>query len=167
MAQIKSGPFSYTQFFSLTVHVYSSHWISVISNRNSQASHPSIPGYDANKENRQILYVDANNLYGCAMMMPLPTGDFRWEGEEGVEKFDLSEWSDDGERGCILKIDARMPVYLHERMKMYPLAPERMSVKEEMLSETQKGILDQLKCEEMENGKAKKTRKVDVEEEIV
>ena len=77
----------------------------------------------------------------------IPTGDFGWMGDEGVEKFDLSEWSDYGERGCILKIDARMPVDLHERMKSYPLAPERMSVKEEKLSETQKGILDQLKCE--------------------
>ena len=64
--------------------------ISVISHRHSEANHPSIPGYDANKENKQILYVDANNLYGCAMMMPLPTGDFRWEDDEAVEKFDLS-----------------------------------------------------------------------------
>ena len=51
-------------------------------------------------------------------------------------------------------------------MKIYPLAPERMSVKEEMLSETQKNILDQLKREDVENGKTKKTRKVGVEEEI-
>ena len=134
--------------------------ISVISHRHSQANHPSIPGYDATKENKQILYVDANNLYGCAMMMPLPTGDFRWEDDEAVEKFDASEWPDDGERGCIVKIDARIPVDFHERMKSYPLAPKRMSVKEEMLSETHKGILDQLKCEEVENGKAKQIRKV-------
>ena len=112
------------------------------------------------------MVVDANNLYGCAIMLSLPTGDFEWLGDEGVENFDLSEWSDDGERGCILKIDARMPVELHERMKSYPLAPERMSVKEEMLSETQKDILDQLKCEEVEKGKAKKTRKMGLEEGI-
>ena len=63
--------------------------ISVISLRHSQANHPSIPGHDANKEN-------GNNLYGCDMM-PLPSGDFGWLGDEGVDKFDLSEWSDDGE----------------------------------------------------------------------
>ena len=65
-----------------------------------------------------------------------------------------------------MKIDARMPVELHERMKSYPLAPERMSVKEEMLFETQKSILDELKCEEVENGKARKTRKMGVERRV-
>ena len=51
-------------------------------------------------------------------------------------------------------------------MKSYPLAPERMCVKEEMISEYQKDILDQLKCEEVEKGKAKKTRKVGEEMEV-
>ena len=88
--------------------------ISVISHRHSQDNHPSsIAGYNENKENKQILYVDANNLSRCAMMMPLPTRE-------------------------------------------NPLAPERMSVKEEMLSDTQKSILDQLTCEKEERGEQRK-----------
>ena len=58
----------------------------VISHRHSEANLPSIPGYDEHKENYQILYVDANNLYAYAMMMPLPTGDFEWIGDEMRER---------------------------------------------------------------------------------
>ena len=38
-------------------------------------------GYDKEKEHSYISYLDANNLYGWAMVQPLPEGDFRWESE--------------------------------------------------------------------------------------
>ena len=93
--------------------------------------------------------------------MPLPTGDFERTEDEGVEKCDLSECSDGSERGCFLKIDAR---------ENEVVSTEWMSVNEEMLFETQKSILDQLKCigeqEEEEDVKAKKTGKAGAGEEI-
>ena len=48
--------------------------ISVISHRYSRSNHPTIPGYDEKQEKYQILYVDANNLYGCAMMRLVADG---------------------------------------------------------------------------------------------
>ena len=33
-------------------------------------------GHVVSDVNKQILYIDANNLYGWAMSQPLPTGDF-------------------------------------------------------------------------------------------
>ena len=51
------------QFIELGVHV----GVSVISHRH------------ATTDNDHVLsYVDANNLYGKAMSLPLPTGHFRW-----------------------------------------------------------------------------------------
>ena len=35
------------------------------------------PRYVESNENKQILYIDANNLYGWAMCQPLPTGDLK------------------------------------------------------------------------------------------
>ena len=32
--------------------------------------------YVKSDENKKILYIDANNLYGWAMSQPLPTGNF-------------------------------------------------------------------------------------------
>ena len=64
----------------------------------------------------------------------------------------MSTWGDEDERGCILKVDATVPVVLHDnKMKWYPLAPEKMCVKEDMLSETQKHVLDSMKKKKNED----------------
>ena len=34
--------------------------------------------YDSNKPSSYLMYVDANNLYGYAMIKKIPTGDFKW-----------------------------------------------------------------------------------------
>ena len=38
--------------------------------------------YDPNKSTKFIVYLDANNLYGWAMMKPLPIGGFKWMTED-------------------------------------------------------------------------------------
>ena len=52
--------------------------ISMVSKRHARANNPAVEGYDPEKPNSHILYLDANNLYGWAMSQALPTGDFCW-----------------------------------------------------------------------------------------
>src|SRR2546425_3354201 len=52
--------------------------VSCIMNRYGKANHPTLPDYDATKPNKFIMYLDMNNLYGRAMIDPLPVSDFRW-----------------------------------------------------------------------------------------
>jgi hypothetical protein len=40
---------------------------------------PALPIYNPAEPERQLLYLDANNLYGWAMSQPLPLGDYVWE----------------------------------------------------------------------------------------
>lgn len=83
----------------------------------------------------RIFYLDANNLYGKAMTMPLPTKDFRWMTEVEIEKFDpLRDIQVDSSRGFILEVDLEYPDYLHEKHNSFPLAAERLNINEEMLS---------------------------------
>ena len=35
--------------------------------------------YDKNKESSYIEYIDANNLFGCAMSQQLPVNGFKWK----------------------------------------------------------------------------------------
>ena len=43
--------------------------------------------YDPSKPRTWILYLDANNLYGCAMQQALPDGGYeRWEVGESLEE---------------------------------------------------------------------------------
>ena len=48
--------------------------ISMISTRHAQANNSSFPTtYDANLPKQNLIYLDANNLYGWAMSQSLPT----------------------------------------------------------------------------------------------
>ena len=103
-----------------------------------------VEGYDFSKPKSHILYLDANNLYGWAMSQPLPTGSFRWA-DDAAELNRLAETiadhPADSQEGYILEVDLEYPEELHETHNAYPLAPERMVVRKEWMSEYQHGLL--------------------------
>jgi hypothetical protein len=82
------------------------------------------------KRNPQsMLYVDANNLYGLAMMYPLPLRDFRWMTEEEIASFDpLQQCVTENGPGYILEVDLEYPESLHLKHNSFPLAPETMEL---------------------------------------
>ena len=53
--------------------------VSYISNRYSKANNKYLKSYDQKQEWRHIIYLDANNLYGYAMPIFLPTSGFKWK----------------------------------------------------------------------------------------
>ena len=77
--------------------------------------------YDSSQPSKYLMYLDANNLYGWAMMKPLPVGDFTW-----MEEKELKHWED---FPCILEVDLDYPKDLHDLHNDYPLAPERLKIK--------------------------------------
>ena len=95
--------------------------------------------YDLSKPSSYISYLDANNLYGLAMSKKLPFDNFNWYFSRMDEKKVLS-YSDDDDKGYILEVDLEYPKELHDLHRDYPLAPEIMSVSENMLSPVQKEI---------------------------
>ena len=56
--------------------------VSMISTR---ANNPSLPTYDPELPRRDLIYLDANNLYGHAMSQYLPTGGFRVLSDEETQ----------------------------------------------------------------------------------
>ena len=96
--------------------------ISMISNRYGQASNKYMEEkYDPSQPSKYLAYLDANNLYGWAMMKPLPVGDFKW-----MEERELEHWED---FPCILEVDLEYPKDLHDLHNDYPIAPERLKIK--------------------------------------
>jgi hypothetical protein len=81
-----------------------------------------------------IMYLDANNLYGWAMSQPLPYSGFKWINGKLPP---LKEG-----KGRILEVDLEYPKHLHKLHNDYPLAPEKLAVKEEWLSDYQNELLD-------------------------
>ena len=113
----------------------------MVSKRYARANNPLIEGYNSSKPNTHILYLDANNLYGWAMSQPLPTGGFQWVGDYDRLTEAITEHPADSRKGYILEVDLEYPGELHDVHNAYPLAPERMMVKKEWMSEYQHGLL--------------------------
>ena len=68
---------------------------------------------------KYIQYLDANNLYGVAMSMKLPTKGFKW-----MNDGELLVWR---KIPCILEVDLEYPKELHDLHNDYPVAPERIN----------------------------------------
>lgn len=72
-----------------------------------------------------LIYFDVNNLYGVAMRMYLPYGNFEWMNDIDFYKIDILGISDESNTGFIFEVDLEYPTNLHYTHKDFPLCPER------------------------------------------
>ena len=99
--------------------------VSMISNRYSEANNKYMGDkFNPSEPSKYIQYLDANNLYGGAMSMKLPTHGFKWMNDK-----ELHVWR---KFPCILEVDLEYPVKLHDLHNDYPLAPEKIKCKNEV-----------------------------------
>ena len=96
--------------------------------------------YDPKKQSTFITYLDMNNLYGWAMSEYLPYGGVKRL--KNVDEFDVRSISEKSSIGYFLKVDLEYPDELHELHNDYPLAPEKLAVSSDMLSNFCKRIAD-------------------------
>jgi hypothetical protein len=93
--------------------------------------------YDPSKPSRYIQYYDANNLYGYAMVQPLPYGGFKFI---DVDTFRNEYDRNDESVGYILEVDLEYPENLHDLHNDLPFCAESIVVTENMLSPLTKAI---------------------------
>ena len=116
--------------------------ISVICNRYIKANNKYIgDDYNPNEKSKFIMYLDANSLYDWSMTQYLPTGKFKFI---YTENFDVSKVKDDDKYGYILEVDFEYPHELHNSHSDYPLAPERLIINNNMLSNYSKDLKKKL-----------------------
>ena len=65
-----------------------------------------------------LMYLDANNLYGWAMSLPLPTGGFRWLPDEELSITNLPP--------CFVKVDLSYPKEPHDKFAEYVPTPDNI-----------------------------------------
>ena len=53
-------------------------------------------------KNQNIIYLEANNLYGYEMSKFLPTSGFKWI---DPKEFDLNKYTSNSSKGCVFKVD--------------------------------------------------------------
>ena len=103
--------------------------ISIISNRYGEANNKYMrKGFNKNKPSKYLMYLDANNLYGCAMSMKLPTHGFKWLTGREIEKI-YENRHNLNKMPCILEVDIHYPKELHDKHNDYPFCPEKVECK--------------------------------------
>ena len=96
--------------------------IATISHRHSKANNEYMgTEFDPVEETEFISYLDVNNLYGWAMSKQLPTSAFKWMTDD-----ELDDWK---HLSCFLEVDLVHPEDLHDHRNDYPLAPERIRIR--------------------------------------
>ena len=75
------------------------------------------------------MYLDANNLYGWTMSQYLPYSEFKWLNKKEISSFCLNSISENS-----LNIDLEYPDELHNLHNYYPIAPEKLEISQNMLS---------------------------------
>ena len=105
--------------------------ISIISNRYGEANNKYMSqGFKKSELIKYLMYLDSNNLYGCAMSMKLPTHGFKWLTSGEMEKLYDNQVVQIWEKTpCILEVDLYYPDELHDLHNDYPLCPEKVKCK--------------------------------------
>ena len=74
-----------------------------------------------------------NNLYGWAMSSYLLDGRIKWL--KNVDNFDVNSISEKSSIGYIFEDDLKYPDELHVLHNKYPLAPEKLAIPYDILSD--------------------------------
>ena len=105
--------------------------ISYVNKRYSKANNKYCPDYDKTKPEKYITYLDMNNLYGGAMSEYLPYGGFKWVKTTNETINRILNKSDNSLHGYFLEVDLEYAENLHDFCKDYPMAPEKIKIKDE------------------------------------
>lgn len=131
--------------------------ISMISHRYARANNKYMKEYNVDDVSSYIVYLDANNLYGHAMIQKLPFGGFKWYDFGEINELNrkylhhkfinplhtfINNLNCDDEDGYFVECDLHYPKELHDSHNSYPLAPEKKSIKKSELSPYQLNQLE-------------------------
>ena len=104
---------------------------SLITKRWVLARNKHLPNYSSSEPSNYLWYIDANNLYGCAMVEKLPISGFDWT---TISSDDIKNYNADGSIGYFVEVDLVIPNEHHEKFNCFPIAPEPLDITHEVAS---------------------------------
>ena len=96
--------------------------------------------YVKSDKDKNILYVDANNLYGFSMSQPLPYDKIKFE-TENVCLEEILNTPDDNDIGYFLEVDLENPYKIRQKTKQFPFCPENKTVSKNDFGSYMKSIM--------------------------
>ena len=96
--------------------------------------------YVKSGKNKNIVYVDANNLHGFGMSQPLPYDNNKFE-TENVCLEEILNTPDDNDIGYFLEVDLEYPYSIRQKTKYFPFRPENKSISKDDFGPYMKSIM--------------------------
>ena len=118
--------------------------LSICPNRFYIANNKNCENYDDTQVEKSLLFLDINNLYGMALSSCLPSHGFKWLTKQQIDKLHIINIANDNPIGYILEVDLDYPSHLHDYHNDLPLAPEKVKLTEDCLSDFSKQLLKDL-----------------------
>ena len=94
--------------------------------------------YVQSDENKKILYIDDNNLYGHSMSQPLPFDELKFDNNVKLE--DMLNTPDDSNIGYFIEVDLTYTNNIKEKTKNFPFAPANKKINPDKFSDYMKEI---------------------------
>ena len=82
--------------------------------------------YVQSDDNKKILYIDANNLYGHSMSEPLPYDEIKFDRDIKLE--DILNTPDDSDIGYFVEVDLKYSDNIKEKTRNFPFAPVKKKI---------------------------------------
>ena len=97
--------------------------------RYAEANNRYMKIYNKNIPSSYLEYLDANNLYGCAICKKLPVDNFRWTEDLDMytENF-IKNYDENGDYGSVLQVDIEYPKTLWGLHKDLPFLAKRRTL---------------------------------------
>ena len=92
--------------------------------------------YIKSNENKKILYIDANNLYGHSMSQYLPYDEIKFDNNVTLE--DIINTPDDSDIGYFVEVDLKYPDNIKQKTKNFPFAPMNKKINPDNFSDYMK-----------------------------
>ena len=109
--------------------------ISCINKRYNKGNNEYYSDYDSEKLKTCITYLNINSLYGHATSQYLPYASFKWVSNINEIEQKLMKIKNNSSTGYTLEVDLEYPKSLHYEHRNYPLAPEKINIQKEWLSD--------------------------------
>ena len=96
-------------------------------------------------KNKNILYGDANNLYGFGMSQPLLYDKINFETDNDCLD-EILNTPDENDIGYFLEVDLEYPYNIRQKTRYFPFAPENKTISKDDFGPYMKSIMPKKMC---------------------
>ena len=106
--------------------------------RHFKANNKYMEDFDKSQPSVFGAFFDVTSVYAGTMQQPLPCGNYKWRTDLTID--DILNADCFGGMGCFVEIDSEYPSHLHDHHNDLPLAPEKLQIKTDWLSDYSKSF---------------------------